>query len=106
MTGSRDLHRRLEERIAGLEGGAGGVGAGIFGNVEVLATFATETLNETIDKALDDPDFLAALKSTPQIPNGKNSIKSRLEQLELLRQKDLITEEEYKSKRKAIIEGL
>jgi hypothetical protein len=84
----------------------GGAGAGIFGNVEALAAFAAETLNETIDKALDDPNFLIALKSTPKSSNGHQSTESRLEQLELLRQKGLITDEEYKRKRKTIIEGL
>jgi len=85
---------------------SGGVGAGIFGNVEALSEFATETLNQTIDKALDDPNFLTALKSIQKISNGNSSIEARLEQLELLRKKGLISEEEYKRKRKAIIEGL
>lgn len=84
----------------------GGVGAGIFGDVDALATFANDTLNETIDKALDDPSFLGALKSTPQIHNERDSIESRLEQLEILRQKGLITEQEYKRKRKILIESL
>lgn len=38
-----------------------GVGAGIFGDVNHLAQFAQKTLNETIDKALNDPKLLSAL---------------------------------------------
>lgn len=40
-----------------------GVGAGIFGSVDHLAAFTQRTMSQTIDKALDDPAFLAALRS-------------------------------------------
>jgi hypothetical protein len=42
-----------------------GVGAGIFADVNYLAGYAQLTLNETIDKVLDDPNFLHALSSAP-----------------------------------------
>jgi hypothetical protein len=38
-----------------------GLGAGIFGDVDHLAQFAQKTLNETIDKVLDDPQLRSAL---------------------------------------------
>jgi len=40
----------------------GGWGAGIFGNSDELAQFAQRTLNETVDKVLSDPEFIASLK--------------------------------------------
>jgi hypothetical protein len=40
----------------------GGWGAGIFGNTDQLTQFAQRTLNETVDKVLADPEFIAALK--------------------------------------------
>lgn len=40
-----------------------GVGAGIFGDVDHLARFAQMTLNQTIDKVLNDPFFHDALLS-------------------------------------------
>jgi hypothetical protein len=83
-----------------------GAGAGIFGNVEALASFANETLNQAIDKALDDEDFRSALQASPATPMKGDSIESRLVELELLREKSLITEEEYQRKRKALIDEL
>jgi hypothetical protein len=84
----------------------GGVAAGIFGDVNALASFANETLDETIDKALNDPDFIAALKSAAQAPKESESIASRLEKLEHLKKKGLITQKEYKQKRELIINSL
>ena len=45
----------------------GGLGAGIFGDPDYLAEFAERTLNETIEKILSDPDFLAALSAGPAV---------------------------------------
>lgn len=42
-----------------------GVGAGIFGDAEHLATFTQMTLSETIDKALSDPALLTASHEAP-----------------------------------------
>lgn len=83
----------------------GGVGAGIFGDVDALASFANETLNETIDKALGDPNFIAALKAPAQVSGQTESIASRLKKLEELRKQGLITQEEYEGKRKSLISG-
>jgi len=43
----------------------GGVGAGIFGDVDHLAAFMQKTLNETIDTALSDPALLTVLRQQP-----------------------------------------
>ena len=37
-------------------------GAGIFGSTDELTQLAQRTLNETVDKVLADPEFIAALK--------------------------------------------
>ena len=83
-----------------------GAGAGIFGNVDALASFANETLNDSIDKALDDPGFLAALKLPGNSFNTNSSIQSRLEKLENLLENSLISKDEYELKRKEILGGL
>ena len=41
-----------------------GVGAGIFGDTDHLAAFAQTTLSATIDKALSDPGFIAAIMNS------------------------------------------
>lgn len=84
----------------------GGAGAGIFGDVEALAKFANQALNETIDKALSDPDFVAIVTGTAQLTRPPSSASSRLEELQLLKEKGLITGEEYERKRQLLIESL
>jgi hypothetical protein len=86
----------------------GGVGAGIFGDVESLAAFANEALNKNIDKALDDPNLMFALQTSPADP-GQDvglSVETRLKQLDGLKEDGLISQEEYQAKRKAIIDEL
>lgn len=39
-----------------------GIGAGIFGDVDALASFANETLNAAIDKILNDPRLLVTFE--------------------------------------------
>jgi hypothetical protein len=84
-----------------------GVGAGMFGSVESLADFANETLNETIDKAIDDPAFLAALsKRTPPAEIRNKSIKERLGDLQMLLDDGLISLQQYEAKRSEILHDL
>jgi hypothetical protein len=45
-------------------------------------------------------------KGLAPIPGGGRSTAERLEELKALRQKGLITEDEYQAKRRAILEGL
>jgi hypothetical protein len=82
----------------------GGVGAGIFGDVDHLATFAQKALSETIDKALSDPALLASLRKKPTAAVSSSS--SRLTELEDLHRRGLLTDAEYERKRKQILDGI
>ena len=55
-------HRVLFSRAYQTDNKEGGWGAGIFGNSDELAQFAQRTQNETVDKVLADPEFIASLK--------------------------------------------
>lgn len=81
-----------------------GVGAGIFGDVEHLASFMKQTLNETIDRALADPVLLTALTKPPN--QAGRAPADRLSELERLHQQGLISDAEYETKRKEILSGL
>lgn len=84
----------------------GGVGAGIFGNVDALAEFANKTLNQNIDKALDDPQFIAALESMPTNLSSQQAPSDRLREIKQLRKNGLITQEEFEEKREIIVDSL
>jgi len=71
---NRDAHAKLTLNLVDAKSGVplfsqsqmtdnseGGVGAGIFGDVNHLAEFMQKTLNQTIDKFFADPGFMAAL---------------------------------------------
>jgi len=81
-----------------------GSGAGIFGNVEALVEFANSTLNQTIDKALDDPEFLAALSREPA--SSRRPTQERFLELEELKRQGLISDEEYQQRRKEILNSI
>jgi hypothetical protein len=59
---SRPSHSLIYSRYYQTDNKEGGWGAGIFGNTEELTHFAQRTLNETVDKALADPEFTSALQ--------------------------------------------
>ena len=71
--------------------------------MDALAAFANETLNEGIDKALDDPEFITALRSPAPSFDKDNSLQSRLKELDHLRNEGLLTEDEYQSRRKVLL---
>jgi YajG family uncharacterized lipoprotein/putative oligomerization/nucleic acid binding protein len=79
----------------------GGVGAGVFGDVDTLRNLAETAMNETVDKMLNDPEFIQALEPENTVEAG-----DRLHKLELLYQSGQITDEEYRQKRKDIISEL
>jgi hypothetical protein len=71
---NRDAHAQLTLNLVDAKSGVvlysqpkttdnseGGVGAGIFGDVNHLAEFMQKTLNQTIDKFFADPDFMSLL---------------------------------------------
>ncbi len=87
--------------------GAGGVG--VFGSTEGLRQLAETTLNQAIDQALTDRALLAGLERPTGIPGastGGSDTASRLRELEELRAEGLISEREYREKRRGILEGL
>ena len=80
-----------------------GAGAGIFADVNALGTFANETLNQTIDKALSDPELISALQESRTRATRELTVEQKLEQIEELKQQDLITEAEYQEMREDIL---
>lgn len=63
-------HTLIFSRAYQTDNEEGGWGAGIFGNTDELTQFAQRTLNETVDKVLTDPEFIAALKGqAPAVQN-------------------------------------
>lgn len=82
-----------------------GSGAGIFGNVEELALFANETLNQNIDKVLTDPDFIGVFGPPDPSDHSSESGDERIKELDDLLEKGLITEDEYQAMRARILSG-
>ena len=80
----------------------GGVGAGIFGDVDSLRNLAEEAMNQTIDKMLGDSEFIESLARQPAALETY-SASERLEEMKSLHQKGLITEKEYQEMRAEIL---
>ena len=74
----------------------GGVGAGIFGDVDTLRDLAEEAMNQTIDKMLGDSEFIESLTVQPTATESLDSA-ARLEELKSIYEQGLLTEEEYHS---------
>ena len=84
-----------------------GIGAGVFCDIEYLANFLKNTVNETIDKACSDPAFIEALQWNKSMQSKlTDETDKRLLNLESIRSKKLITENEYKTKRQQILDEL
>jgi hypothetical protein len=86
----------------------GGAGAGIFASMEDLRQLTERTLRQAIDRALDDNEFREAIApidvAAPAHPAADTP--SRLEELQELRDRGLLDEQEYQEKRKAILDSL
>lgn len=82
----------------------GGVGAGILGSVDGLRQIAEQVLRRVVDDALSDPELLAVLSQDR--PPMSGTTETRLLELDALRDRGLLTEQEYRSKRNAILEDL
>lgn len=76
----------------------GGVGAGIFGDVDTLRQLAERTLNKAVDSHLQDPNFVSALNTKTQA-----NTEVRLLELKGLFEKGLIDQGEYEAKRAVIV---
>jgi hypothetical protein len=57
-----------------------------------------------VDAALDDPQLIAALSDTASAPAG--ATEGRLIELDALRKRGLLSDEEYADKRREILGGL
>jgi hypothetical protein len=80
-----------------------GVGAGIFGDVNHLAEFMQQTLNQVIDKFFADPVFMAAL--VQRKVSSATSTVARVDELRNLKQSGLISNGEYEARRNQVFEG-
>ena len=79
----------------------GGVGAGIFGDIETLRDLAEDALNQTVDKSMTDLTFVAALARASK-PIVEDYVET-LRQLKEAYDKGLISEEDYNmNKQKAL----
>ena len=82
----------------------GGVGAGIFGDVETLRDLAEEALNQTVDKSMTDLTFIAALAR-----EGKPIEEDYVETLRKLKEaydQGLISEEEFNTNRQKALDSM
>jgi hypothetical protein len=86
---------------------------GVFASMGALAEMAERTLRDAIDQALADPQFVAAASEVPgdAVPEeaagaAPGDVAERLRALEALRDQGLVTPEEYRTKRREILEGL
>src|ERR1700722_13668073 len=86
----------------------GGVGAGILGDPDALAREENDTINQTIDKVFADANFLAAISGASAIRGvgDQGSINERIKKLDELRAQGLITDDEYKTKKKALLDSI
>jgi len=86
---------------------ASGIGPGVFGSVNELRDLANRTLNETIDKVLDDQALSFAVGGAGHGTEAHESpLAIRLRQLDDLLSAGLISQEEYDQARKEILEEL
>jgi hypothetical protein len=87
-----------------------GSGAGIFGDPDELARGEQETINQTIDKAFADAGFLAAISGANAVRAASDTsaapIGDRMKKLDELRAQGLITDDEYRAKKKALLDSL
>jgi Short C-terminal domain len=86
----------------------GGVGAGILGDPDALAREENDTINQTIDKVFADANFLAAISgaSAVRAASDQSPINERIKKLDELRAQGLITDDEYKTKKKALLDSI
>jgi len=84
----------------------GGVGAGVFGDVDTLRNLAEGAMNKTVDKMLGDQEFIDALNLGVSKSEDSIDTNSRLKKIETLHADGLLSEEEYQKKRAEIISDI
>jgi hypothetical protein len=82
----------------------GGVGAGVFGDVETLRDLAEEALNQTVDKSMTDLTFVAALARAGKPVEG-NYVET-LRGLKDAYDQGLISEEEYQQNKQKALDSM
>lgn len=82
----------------------GGVGAGIFGDVETLRDFGEDALNQTVDKSMTDLTFIAALARVGK-PIENQSVET-LKKLQELHEQGLISDEEYSTNKQKALDSM
>jgi hypothetical protein len=88
----------------------GGAGAGVLADIDGLTKIEEEVISQTIDKAFTDNDFIAAISGVI-VPPGQTvampaATDERLQKLDELKAKGLISDSEYAAKRKEILDSL
>jgi len=88
-----------------------GAGAGILADTDALVLSEEQTIGQTIDKVLADPNFLSAASGSVAPPTSPDearpvAVDARLKKLDDLRKQGLISEAEYQAKRKAVLDTL
>ncbi|WP_018937173.1 YajG family lipoprotein [Thioalkalivibrio sp. ALJ24] len=91
-SGSRQVTHENSVRASNVEGGAGG---GVFASIEKLEEILTRTLWETINEALDDERLHQAIAADPSESQTSSELEADIEALRRLRDRGVITEEEY-----------
>jgi hypothetical protein len=84
----------------------GGLGAGIFANVEDFKGFIDGVISDGVDEMVDDPKMWDSLRNYRKVTPMKNeNVKERLLLLEELRMNKVISEKEYETKKKEILDS-
>lgn len=100
--------RELLRKRFTAERSQGTAGVGVFASLDSLRALAQEALQETIDTALEDDQLRAALSGSAASPRApaSGSTESRLQELERLRERGLVDDEEYQRKRREVLDAL
>lgn len=92
---------------------SGDLATGVLADVEDLRKITNDSLQAAVDKALDDPAFVAAISGPAPIPLASTAPAStsransdRLRELQALYDQHLITKGEYEERRRVILGGL
>ena len=81
-----------------------GMAAGIFGSVETLRQLSERALRAAIDQVFDDASFSSALAKP--LVGESDKLEERLRRLDSLRETGAISEDEYRWKRRQILNEL
>jgi hypothetical protein len=103
LTDTKSGRQRFKQTYStySIDGSLMSMKTGVFASVDDLRLTTEKALNETVDKALDDSAFRAALLATNE--NQDDSVSEKLVELEKLRKNGLISEQEFETKRQKVL---